>query len=67
MLTDEVVRAAGIAITMGCGDVRPFVPGRRRLERPVTDPEGAQTAVARGIRAGIDAHITEPLDSMRIN
>ncbi|WP_327433526.1 arsenate reductase ArsC [Streptomyces sp. NBC_01236] len=65
-LTDEVVRAADIIITMGCGDACPIVPGRRYLDWPVTDPEGAPIAVVRTIRDEIDAHITDLLDSMRI-
>ncbi|MGW7612840.1 arsenate-mycothiol transferase ArsC [Streptomyces sp. NPDC054766] len=65
-LTDKVVRAADIVITMGCGDACPVVPGRRYLGWPVTDPEGAPIAVVRGIRDEIDTRITELLDSMRI-
>jgi len=63
-LTDEVVQAADIVITMGCGDACPVLPGRRYLDWPVTDPEGAPLAVVRGIRDEIDAHITELLDSL---
>ncbi|WP_329362885.1 arsenate reductase ArsC [Streptomyces sp. NBC_01483] len=63
-LTDEVVQAADIVITMGCGDACPIVPGRRYLDWPVTDPEGAPIAVVRGIRDEIDTHITELLDSL---
>ncbi|MGW3940040.1 arsenate-mycothiol transferase ArsC [Streptomyces phaeochromogenes] len=63
-LTDEVVQAADIVITMGCGDACPVVPGRRYLDWPITDPEGAPIAVVRGIRDEIDAHITELLDSL---
>lgn len=63
-LTDEVVQAANIVITMGCGDACPIVPGRRYLDWPVTDPEGAPIAVVRGIRDEIDARITELLDSL---
>ncbi|MFJ4539991.1 arsenate reductase ArsC [Streptomyces tibetensis] len=63
-LTDEVVQAADIVITMGCGDARPVLPGRRYLDWPVTDPEGAPIAVVRGIRDAIDAHITELLVSL---
>ncbi|MER6062661.1 arsenate reductase ArsC [Streptomyces sp. NPDC001792] len=63
-LTDEVVRAADIVITMGCGDACPVMPGRRYLDWPVTDPEGAPIAVVRGIRDEIDAHITELLTSL---
>ncbi|MFE7441370.1 arsenate reductase ArsC [Streptomyces chartreusis] len=63
-LTDEVVQAADIVITMGCGDACPVLPGRRYLDWPVTDPEDAPIAVVRGIRDEIDAHITELLASL---
>lgn len=59
-LFDEVVQAADIVITMGCGDACPVVPGRRYLYWPVADPEGA----VRTIRDAIDAHISELLDSL---
>ncbi|MFF4761052.1 low molecular weight phosphatase family protein [Streptomyces sp. NPDC001292] len=63
-LTDEVVRAADIVITMGCGDACPIVPGRRYLDWPVPDPDGAQIAVVREIRDDINARITELLASL---
>ncbi|MEU1036261.1 arsenate reductase ArsC [Streptomyces mirabilis] len=66
-LTDEVVQAADIVITMGCGDACPVLPGRRYLDWPVTDPEGAPIAVVRTIRDEIDAHITELLASLPSN
>ncbi|QKV93003.1 arsenate reductase ArsC [Streptomyces sp. NA02950] len=63
-LTDEVVQAADIVITMGCGDACPVVPGRRYLDWPVADPDGAPIAVVRQIRDDIDAHITDLLTSL---
>ncbi|MFI9832919.1 low molecular weight phosphatase family protein [Streptomyces sp. NPDC051913] len=63
-LTDEVVQAADIVITMGCGDACPVLPARRYLDWPVTDPEGAPITVVRGIRDGTDTHITELLASL---
>ncbi|MGW4199355.1 arsenate-mycothiol transferase ArsC [Streptomyces sp. NPDC005004] len=60
-LTDEVVRAADIVITMGCGDACPVVPGRRYLDWPVADPDGAPIAVVRAIRDDIDRRITDLL------
>ncbi|MGM0347252.1 three-helix bundle dimerization domain-containing protein [Streptomyces sp. Adlamb9] len=63
-LTDEVVQAADIVITMGCGDACPVVPGRRYLDWPVTDPEGAPIATVRSIRDEIDARITDLLASL---
>ncbi|MBC2905514.1 low molecular weight phosphatase family protein [Streptomyces cupreus] len=63
-LTDEVVRAADIVITMGCGDACPIVPGRRYLDWPVPDPDGAPIAVVRAIRDDIDTRITDLLASL---
>lgn len=63
-LTDEVVQAADIVITMGCGDACPVVPGRRYLDWPVPDPDGAPIAVVRQIRDAIDAHITDLLTTL---
>ncbi|MER7901567.1 arsenate reductase ArsC [Streptomyces sp. NPDC096046] len=63
-LTHEVVRAADIVITMGCGDACPVVPGRRYLDWPVADPDAAPLAAVREIRDAIDAHITELLSSL---
>ncbi|MDQ0601944.1 arsenate reductase [Streptomyces canus] len=63
-LTDEVVRAADIVITMGCGDACPVVPGRRYLDWRVADPDGAPLAAVRDIRDAIAAHITELLSSL---
>lgn len=39
-LTDDVVRASSVVITMGCGDACPVIPGRRYLDWPVPDPVG---------------------------
>ncbi len=63
-LTDEVVQAADIVITMGCGDACPVVPGHRYLDWPVPDPDGAPIAVVRSIRDAIDARITTLLDTL---
>ncbi|MEU3747310.1 MULTISPECIES: arsenate reductase ArsC [Streptomyces] len=63
-LTDEVVQAADIVITMGCGDACPVVPGHRYLDWPVPDPDGAPIAVVRSIRDAIDTRITTLLDTL---
>ncbi|QES47757.1 phosphatase [Streptomyces venezuelae] len=63
-LTDEVVQAADIVITMGCGDACPIFPCHRYLDWPVPDPEGAPIAVIREIRDALDARITALLDSL---
>jgi arsenate reductase len=39
-MTDEVVRAADVVITMGCGDSCPIYPGKRYEDWAVADPAG---------------------------
>ena len=38
--TDEIVRAADVVITMGCGDACPIFPGKRYEEWDLDDPAG---------------------------
>jgi arsenate reductase (thioredoxin) len=56
-LTDEVVRAADIVITMGCGDACPVYPGKRYLDWELPDPAGKSLAEVRRIRDEIDGRI----------
>ena len=39
-LTDDVVQAADVVVTMGCGDACPVHPGKRYLDWQVRDPAG---------------------------
>jgi protein-tyrosine-phosphatase len=39
-MTDEVVSAADVVITMGCGDACPIYPGKRYQDWEVPDPAG---------------------------
>ena len=64
LVTDEIVQAADIVITMGCRDACSVVPGHRYLDWPVPDPEGAPIAVVRSIRDALDARITALLDAL---
>jgi len=52
-LTDEVVRAADVVVTMGCGDACPIYPGRRYLDWDLEDPVGKSPEVVRRIRDDI--------------
>jgi len=56
-LTDDVVRAADVVVTMGCGDVCPVHPGKRRLDWPVRDPAGLSLGEVRAIRDDIDRRV----------
>ena len=56
-LTDEVVRAADVVITMGCGDACPVYPGKRYEDWELTDPAGQDLATVREIRDEIDRRV----------
>jgi arsenate reductase (thioredoxin) len=53
-LTD-VVRAADVVVTMGCGGACPVHPGNRHLDRQVRHPAGHSMCEVRAIRADTDA------------
>ena len=57
-LTDEVVRAAHVVITMGCGDACPLYPGKRYLDWEVPDPADQPLERVRQIRDDISARVT---------
>ena len=56
-LTDEVVRAADVVITMGCGDACPIYPGKRYEDWEIDDPAGKSLAEVRQIRDHLDARV----------
>jgi protein-tyrosine-phosphatase len=57
-LTDDVVHAADVIITMGCGDACPILPGKRYEDWDVADPAGEPVEVIRAIRDDIQARVT---------
>jgi protein-tyrosine-phosphatase len=60
-LTDEVVRAADVVITMGCGDACPIYPGKRYLDWELDDPADLSLESVRPIRDEIDRRVGELL------
>lgn len=52
-LTDDVVQAAHVVITMGCGDACAIYPGKRYEDWSVSDPSGASLEEVRAIRDDI--------------
>lgn len=57
-LTDEVVRAADVVITMGCDDACPIYPGKRYEDWHLADPAGRPLDQVRQIRDDIDHRIS---------
>jgi arsenate reductase len=58
-LTDEVVRAADVVITMGCGDACPIYPGKKYEDWVLDDPAGQDLEAVRRIRDEIDQRVQE--------
>jgi arsenate reductase len=56
-LTDEVVRAADVVITMGCGDACPIYPGKRYEDWVLDDPADQDLESVRVIRDEIDGRV----------
>jgi protein-tyrosine-phosphatase len=58
-LTDEVVRAADVVITMGCGDSCPIYLGKHYEDWDVADPAHQPIDVVRAIREDIRRRVEE--------
>jgi arsenate reductase len=51
-------------ITMGCGDVCPFVPARQRIEWDLSDPKGKPIEAFREIRDLIESKVKEFIENL---
>ena len=65
--TDEIVQAADVVITMGCGDACPFYPGKRYEDWALADPAGQGIDAVRPIRDDIRERVTELLKSLDLS
>jgi protein-tyrosine-phosphatase len=64
--TDEIVRAADVVVTMGCGDACPIFPGKRYVDWELADPEGMDVAAVRPIRDEIGGRVRGLLAELEI-
>jgi len=65
-LTDEVVRAADVVVTMGCGDACPVYPGRRYLDWPLPDPVDLPLSGVRAVRDEIEGQVRTLLRELQV-
>ena len=54
---DEIVRAADVVVTMGCGDACPVYPGKRYVDWDLDDPAGLGVEAVRPIRDDIKQRV----------
>jgi arsenate reductase len=64
--TDEVVRAADVVVTMGCGDSCPIFPGKRYEDWVLDDPAGKDVAQVRPVRDEIERRVRQLLDELDV-
>ncbi len=65
--TDEIVRAADVVVTMGCGDACPLFPGKRYEDWVLDDPAGMGVDAVRPIRDEIGQRVRELLASLDVS
>ncbi|WP_241779348.1 arsenate reductase ArsC [Mycobacterium intracellulare] len=64
--TDEIVQAADVVITMGCGDACPIFPGKRYENWELPDPAGQGLDAVRPIRDDIEERIHRLLTDLNV-
>ena len=62
--TDEIVRAADVVVSMGCGDACPIFPGKKYEEWTLDDPAGQGLEAVRPIRDDIERRVLHLLDEL---
>jgi arsenate reductase (thioredoxin) len=65
--TDEVLAAAHVVVTMGCGDSCPVLPGKEYEEWDVADPAGQPLEVVEAIRDDLEARVRNLLARIGVN
>lgn len=65
--TDEIVQAADVIVTMGCGDACPIFPGRRYEEWKLDDPAGMGVDDVRPIRDEIERRVRQLLGELEVS
>ena len=65
-LTDDVVQAADVVVTMGCGDACAIYPGKRYLDWDLTDPADLPLDEVRAVRDAIAARVSVLLEELGV-
>lgn len=64
--TDEIVQAADVVVTMGCGDACPLFPGTRYEDWELPDPAGQDLDAVRPIRDEIERRVRALLVDLNV-
>ena len=63
---DEIVWAADVVVSMGCGDACPIYPGKRYVDWELTDPAGLSVEEVRPIRDDLRARVEGLLSELGV-
>jgi protein-tyrosine-phosphatase len=61
LLTRNTIATSTMAITLGCGEECPYVPGVKYVDWPVADPGGQDETTVRAIITDIDGRVRDLL------
>jgi arsenate reductase len=64
---DEIVRAADVVVTMGCGDACPFYPGKRYIDWELDDPAGKSLDEVRPIRDDLERRVRDLIAELGVD
>jgi arsenate reductase len=64
---EEIVRAADVIVTMGCGDACPVYPGKRYMDWDLEDPAGKPLDDVRPIRDDIERRVRDLMAELDID
>jgi protein-tyrosine-phosphatase len=62
----DLVRAADVVVTMGCGNACPILPGKRYQDWVIDDPAGQQLEQVRPIRDEIERRVRRLLAELDV-
>lgn len=65
--SNEVIRAADVVVTMGCGDTCPYYPGTRYVDWELDDPSGRSIDEVRLIRDEIEQRVRDLIDELGVS
>ncbi len=65
--TEEIVQAADVVITMGCGDACTLYPGKRYEDWELDDPAGQDVVAVRPIRDEIRGRVELLMESLGVD
>jgi arsenate reductase (thioredoxin) len=63
-ITDDLVWASDVVVTMGCGDACPIYPGKRYEDWDLEDPAGKDVEAVREIRDEIERRVRSLLSEL---